>query len=181
MARIAIFRFAIKHAVATGVVIAGIVGVTAASYFALLAWAVLAGEPLGGPLAFPFLVLFALVASVVAAGLILFPATALTEWICVKNKFRLALQIPIATAFVAGYLLLAAVIAAVVRDVSLASAATAAGVVFLLLLVPLGVYWWAMQSADWLLRIAASAWTTAGGSPPKANRHDAAAGSDILE
>lgn len=36
-------RFALKHAVATGVVVTGIVGFTAFSYFALLLWAVLAG------------------------------------------------------------------------------------------------------------------------------------------
>jgi hypothetical protein len=71
-------RFAVKHAVAGAVVVGGVVALTAASYFALLAWAVLMGEPLGGPLAFPFLVLFALVASIVSAVMILLPTTAFT-------------------------------------------------------------------------------------------------------
>lgn len=147
-------RFAVKHAVATGVVVGGIVAFTAASYFALLAWAVLVGEPLGGPLAFPFMVLFALVASVVSVGLILLPATAVAERISVRRQLRVAFQIPIATALAGVFLLFAALVISVLRGVSWGSAAAAAGVMFALLLVPLGVYWWSMQSADWLLRAA---------------------------
>ena len=150
-------RFAVKHALATGVVVGGVVAFTAASYFALLAWAVLAGQPLGGPLALPFMVLFALVASLGSVALILLPATAIAEWISVKKRLRVALQIPIATALAAVFVVLAALVIAVLREMSWGSAAAAAGVIFALLLVPLGVYWWSMQSADWLLR-AATGW-----------------------
>jgi hypothetical protein len=90
-------RFAAKHAVAAAVVISGIVVFSAASYFALLAWAVLAGEPLGGPLAFPFMVLFAVVAGAVSVGAALLPVTAVTEWICLRRRMRLPWQITIAT------------------------------------------------------------------------------------
>ena len=147
-------RFAVKHAVATGVVVGGILTFTAASYFALLAWAVLVGEPLGGPLAFPFMGLFALVASVLSAVLIILPATVAAEWISVKRQLSVAIQIPIATALAGVFLLFVAIVISVLGGTSVVSAAGAAGFVFALLLVPLGVYWWAMQSADWLLRSA---------------------------
>lgn len=157
-------RFVLKHAVATGVVVAGIAAFTTVSYFALLAWAVLAGEPLGGPLAFPFMVLFALVASVVSVGAVLLPATAVTEWICVRNKLRLVFQIPMATGLVGLLLLLGAAGISVLGGMPLGSAALAAGVVFVVLLVPLGAYWWSLQSADWLVRMATSWWTSPKGS-----------------
>ena len=150
-------RFAVKHAVAAGIVIAGIAGFTAASYFALLAWAVLMGEPLGGPLAFPFAVLFAVVASVVAIGAVLLPVTAFAEWICQRRGVRVWWQIPVATAVMGIWLLTMAVMTAALRAASVGSTAVPAGIVFLILLVPLGIYWWSMQSADWILRVV-SAW-----------------------
>jgi hypothetical protein len=66
-------RFAAKHAVAGMIVVAGIVAFTAATYFALLLWAMLTGQELGGPLALPFMVLFAFVAGVVSVAVILLP------------------------------------------------------------------------------------------------------------
>jgi putative effector of murein hydrolase LrgA (UPF0299 family) len=75
-----------------------------------------------------------------------------------------ALQIPIATAFAGVRLLFAALVISVSGGTSLASAAGAAGVVFALLLVPLGVYWWATQCTDWLLRSATGWFRPARGS-----------------
>ena len=112
-------RFAAKHAVATSVVVGGIVAFSAASYLALLAWAVLVGEPLGGPLAFPFMVLLALVASVVTVGLVLLPATAVAEWIALKKQLRTVLQIPIATLLAAVCLIFEALVISVLRGVPL--------------------------------------------------------------
>jgi hypothetical protein len=145
-------RFAIKHAVASAVVISVTMALTAASYIALFVWAVVAGEPLGGPLAFPFMVLSALLASVLAAVFVLLPTTVLTEWICRKRGFRVVLQIPIATVCMGIYVFTASLLVALLRGAAPSSAALAAAIVFGLLLVPLGAYWWSMQSADWLSR-----------------------------
>lgn len=153
-------RFAVKHAVASGVVVTAVVVFAAASYFALLAWAMLVGEPLGGPLAFPFLVLFAMVASVASVGAVLLPVTALTDWICFGRHVRLLWQIPRATALMGLWLLMVAVIAAVVRGAAVGSTAVFAGIVFLVLLIPLGMYWWSVQSTDWILAIAMRWWTS---------------------
>ena len=138
-------RFAMKHAVASAVVIAGIVAFTAASFLALFAWAVAAGEPLGGPLAFPFMVLLALAASAAAVG-ILFMTTALAEWICARCGWGLFAQIPASMAILGTALLPAAFL---LFDASLLAAAG----MWALLLPALGAYWWSMQSVDWLLRL----------------------------
>ena len=159
-------RFAVKHAVAAGVVVAGVVAFSAASYFALLAWAVLVGEPLGGPLAFPFMVLFAVVASVVSVGAALLPVAALTEWICLRRQIRLPWQIPIVTAVMGTWLLMLALIAAAVRGAPVGSTAVPTGIVFLVLLVPLGMYWWSMKSADWILGVTMRWWTSRRRSAP---------------
>ena len=147
-------RFALKHAVATAVVVAGIIGFTAASYFALLLWAALAGRGLGGPLALPFMLLGALLASVVAVLFILLPSTALTEWLGVKFRLRLLLQIPVATGVLIANVFAGSLLMAQLRNGSFSNALWAAAIVSGLLLIPLGAYWWSLQTADWLLRLA---------------------------
>jgi hypothetical protein len=77
-------RFVLKHAVAAAAVVIVVVAVTAASYLALILWVLLAGGGLGGPLTFPFMILFALVASV-ASILVLLPTTAVTQWMCARG------------------------------------------------------------------------------------------------
>ena len=75
-------REAVSHSLAAAVVITLSVAFVTVAYLGLLAWAVLAGHPLGGPLALPFLMVAALVASVLAVLLDLFPATALAHYLC---------------------------------------------------------------------------------------------------
>ena len=137
-------QFAVKHAVAAAVVISGIIALTSVSYFALLVWAA----------AFPFMVLFALFGSVASVLFVLLPATALTEWICVKRRAHLLVQIPIATVLMAVCVLSAALVAATALESSVHRAASVAAAVFGALLVPLGVYWWSLQSAEWLIHSA---------------------------
>jgi hypothetical protein len=149
-------RFAFRHAAAAALVVSGIVAFTAASYFALLTWAVLAGEPIGGPLAFPFMVLFALVASVGCVVLALFPTTIATEWICRTYRLSLVLQIPIASTLLVALVFGVALGVAITRGTSLGAAAWSAAIGSALLLVPLGAYWWALQSTDLLMHLAAT-------------------------
>jgi hypothetical protein len=157
--RVRAIRFAAKHAVAAAVVVGGITILTATSYFALLIWAALTGQPLGGPLAFPFLVLFALAASVVCVAVILLPTTALTEWMCLKRDLRVAIQIPLSVACLGAYVLVGALLMALLSEGSLAIATKNAAIVFVMLLVPLGAYWWSMQSTDWILGWALAWWS----------------------
>src|SRR5262245_35041123 len=96
--------FAVKHAVATSVVVSGTAALAAASYFGLLAWAILANSPIGSPFAFPFMVLLALVASTLAVVFVFLPTTAFTEWICSRRSFSRFVQIPVATIVLVLYL-----------------------------------------------------------------------------
>jgi hypothetical protein len=145
-------RFAVKHTVAGCLLVGTAITTTAASYFALLAWAILVGQPLGGLLAFPFMMLAALVASVLSVGLILLPATAVAEWIAVKKQLRMLVQILIAVGLTGVFLLIAMLGLALMGEMSWGSAAASAGVMFAMLSLPLALYWWSVQSADWLLR-----------------------------
>lgn len=145
--------FVLKHLVAGGVLVVGTVALTAVLYFVLLAGAAVAGEPLGGPLALPFLVLLALVTSGLAVALVLLPTTALSEWICRKYRLPWAVQIPAATAFLGLHLLLLSLLIGALRGTPGASVTLQAGVLFGLLLVPLGAYWWTVQAVGWLIRL----------------------------
>lgn len=143
-------RFAVKHAVATAVVVGGVVLFAGASYFALLLWAVFVGEPLGGPLAFPFMVLAAFVGSALAVAFIL-PTTAMAEWIRRWWRLHLAAEIPLASALLLIAVLSTAMANGAIQATSMVSAGRTAAVVWALLLIPLGVYWWSLQGTDWLL------------------------------
>ena len=149
-------RFAVKHAVATGIVVTGVAAFTAALYCALFAAAVIFDQPLGSPVAGPFAVLFAVIATTVSIAVVLLPVTAFTEWICQTRGIRVWWQIPIATALLGLWLLVVGVTIGVGRGTPLASTAGPVGIAFLLLLAPLGLYWWSMQSAGWILGIMTS-------------------------
>jgi|SRR5688572_25252720 len=146
-------RFILKHTVASAAVAIAIVGCTTIFYFALLLWAVVAGAGLGGPLAFPAMILFAVVASV-GSILVLMPTTLVTEWISSRAQLHFVLQIPIAVAVLIVLVLAAALSRALASGTSIASGAWVALIASSLLLVPLGVYWSALRSTDWLLSAA---------------------------
>ena len=124
-------RFALKHAVAAAVVTAAITAFSAAA---------------------------SIVASVVSVWVVLLPITALTEWVCVARQTRLAWQIPISTVAMGSWLLILSAAVAAMRGALIDASATFAGILFLVLLIPLGLYWWTMQSTDWIARKTASWW-----------------------
>ena len=165
--RMQVARFVTKHAVAGAVVVTGITAFTATCYVALLIWAALTGGAPGGPLALPFLIVLALVASIAAVGLILLPTTMLTESMCVKRRLRIALQIPLSVACLSAYVFSGALAITLIRRTSVAAASTTAGIVIVVLLIPLGAYWWSMQATDWILGWAVAWWS---GRAPRSPR-----------
>lgn len=52
---------------------------------------------------------------------------------------------------------------------SVNSTAIASGVALVLLLVPLGAYWWSVRLTDWVLNLAAWVWTTMRHLRPRLN------------
>lgn len=152
-------RLVTKHAVAGAVVVTGMTVLTVASYLALLIWAALTGGAPGGPLALPLLIVLAIVAGIGVVGLILLPTTLLTEWMCVRHRLRIAVQIPLTVACLGLYVFAGALVLALVRRSSVAAASEAAGVIIVVLLIPLGAYWWSMQATDWIVGLAVTWWS----------------------
>lgn len=122
-------------------------------YFALLLWAVITGEGLGGPLAYPAGLLFFLVATIVGGSLLLFPSAALAEWCARRRAWPILAQIPLSlfTLAVLPRPALATVTGA--RSPLFPSVSAGFAVLFIGYLLPLGLYWWAAQSGPLLLSL----------------------------
>ena len=143
-------RFITKHAVAAAVVIGGLTAFAAVLYFILLLVAIVTNQPLGGPLALPFLVLLGLLAGTVGVLFVLFPVAVLSD-ICARALQwpRLA-QIPLSVLLLLVYAMTATGMTVALAESPVWVAARAAFIGAVVLLIPLGTYWWAMQSVDWI-------------------------------
>ena len=146
--------FCARHFFATAVTVAAACVVWTVTYFALLLWAVFTGGGIGGPLAYPAGLLFFLVAATVISLLLLFPSTALAEWFVRRRGFPILAQIPVSV-FALALLCLASVgIAWVVGSKPTFHRVSAGfGGLFVVLLLPLGLYWWTAQSVPLLLSL----------------------------
>jgi hypothetical protein len=144
-------RFVLKHTAAAAIVIAGTTLFAVVSSLLLFLRAVAGGGD-SLPVEFPVLVLGGAAAATVSVAAVLMPATILAERASQRLGLRIWWQIPISAAIALGLALTGGLLYAGVANqpvsASLAIAAAAGGA----LLVPLGVYWWALQSADWVLR-----------------------------
>ena len=146
--------FCARHLLALATVVAVACVVWTVCYLALVLWAVFTGGGIGGPLAYPAGLLFSFVATAAASLLLLFPSTALAEWFCRRRGFPILAQIPVSIGLLALLCLITVSIAS-----ALGSQFTARGllmgfgILFITLLVPLGLYWWAAQSVPLLLSL----------------------------
>jgi len=141
-------RFALKHTIAAATVIAGMV-VCAAVSFVVGVLMIAARD--GDTTTFPSTILFGLLTAVASVVLVLMPITSATELLCQRARLRLWWQIPLSLAMLAA-------VGAGLAAVSITSGATLptsvriASLVSAALVIPLAVYWWALQSTDWVLR-----------------------------
>lgn len=145
----AMASLAIRHAVASLVTIAAACAIWTVAYVALLLWAIVSNSGLGGPLAYPGGLLFAAVTAAVACLLFFFPATACAELICRRRALPILMQIPVSVAVLAALCFLVGVItrastAAIPFGASVSGFTTW---LFLLSLLPIGLYWWIVQAA----------------------------------
>ena len=146
--------FCARHVLALGVTVAAACVVWTVTYFALLLWAVVTGGGLGGPLAYPSGLLFFFVATTAAGLVLLFPSTVLAEWLARRRGFPVLAQIPASVAVLALLCAIGGSLVAAWRSQPPLHGVTAGGgVLFLALLVPLGLYWWAAQSGPLLLSL----------------------------
>ncbi len=121
------------------------------AYVVLLLVAIVTHSDMGGPVALPFWAFAVLLTSAIATVTLLFPATSLAELITHRmGKSRHLVQIPLSTLILA---LLIMLLSAVVALVKKAQNDTydwfaVAAIAFLVLTIPLGVYWWTMKIAQ---------------------------------
>lgn len=123
-------------------------------YFALLFWAVFSGAGLGSPALYPLGLLFILVGVTTISITILFPSTALAEWIARRRDLPLLAQIPISVFLLAIFCLaITGIVSTTAIQTSFQGITLTFGLLFLSLLLPLGLYWWAAQSGIILLGV----------------------------
>ena len=146
--------FCARHLLALAVTVAAACVVWTVCYFALVLWAVFTGGGIGGPLAYPAGLLFFFVATTAASLVLLFPSTALAEWFCRRRGFPILAQIPLSITILALLCLIAVSIASAVGwQFTVPGTLMGFSVLFITLLVPLGLYWWAAQSVPLLLSL----------------------------
>jgi hypothetical protein len=151
---VGISGFCARHFLALVITVAVPCVLWTIAYFALLLWAMITGGGIGGPLAYPAGLLFFFVAATVASLVLLLPSTALAEWFARRNGLPIIAQIPISVGILALLcFLLVAVAASVDAAPSTKSVSVGFGVLFIVHLLPLGLYWWTAQSGPLLLSL----------------------------
>ena len=137
--------FCARHSVALLVTVGVECGLWTITYFALLLWAMCAGGGLGSPATYPLGLFSIIVAGTLDCAALLLPSTALAEWYqrrCGYGTLALLCVALTCLSFLAcGW----------VFSARLATATSA--VLFLLHLLPLGLYWWVVQCGPLLLSL----------------------------
>ena len=145
-------RFVVKHMVAAAVVTAGTGLFAGASWLTGFLWATMTSS--GSDPAIPFLsaVMGGLASGAAGSVLVLLPSTALAEVVAARARLRIWWQVPLAAAVILGIGVVTAVVETTANQMALGTAAAmmVSGVVRRL--AALVVYWWSLQSTDWLLR-----------------------------
>ena len=146
-------RFVLKHAVAAAVVTAGTGLFAGTSWMLSFLWATMTNS--GGDPALPFLstVMGGLASGAAVSVMVLLPATALAEVMTARARLRFWWQVPLAAAAVLGIGAVAAA-AGTASHLAPGTVAVQAIAVTIRRLAALVVYWWSLQSTDWLLRTA---------------------------
>jgi hypothetical protein len=156
----AVIRFIVKHSVAAGAVIVASLVFTAIAYFALLLWAIVAGGGIGSPVALPLMMLLAMAGSVGCVLLILLPVSIASEIIRARVfKGSRFLEIPIAVVLLAVYVVGSIALVCILREWELRAGLVVSSIAAAVLMVPLGLYWWCLQSADWLVGLGMNFWS----------------------
>ena len=147
--------FCLRHFFASFVVVSASCIVWTVAYVLLLLWALFSDSGLGGPLAYPAGLLFVFIATGTSVILLLFPSTALAELVARRRKLAILFQIPISIGWLA---LLCLGVTGIVQILGSTGVVTNGffavfGLIFLIELLPLGLYWWMAQGGPVLLSI----------------------------
>lgn len=166
--------FALRHSLAIGLVVAAGAVLWTITYLVLLIYAFFTGSGLGGPLAYPALLLFFVFAGTALCLGFFLPATALAEWFVRRMQWNTFAQIPIGLAILWGLILglILLVQGEMLRQSLIFGTSMLFGLIYflqkdsaqqmivlsfllwLVLLLPMGLYWWAAQSGPLLWELA---------------------------
>lgn len=152
--------FLIRHGIAAAFMIVLSCVVWTVVYVGCLVFAGLMGVGPGSPATYPVGLLAVLVASSLLVATTLLPATALAEVVSRRNGWSTFGQIPLSVGFCLLLALLLSSVVGVVRDQAfdVEALATGASIYFLTCLIPLGIYWWLVQSGPLLLKATRWLW-----------------------
>jgi hypothetical protein len=146
--------FFARHSLALLVTVAAPCVLWTVTYGALLLWALVVGGGVGSPASYPLTLLVILLAGTAGALTLLLPSTALAEWWARRRGLPVLAQIPLSVAILAGLsLAVAGIASAVVFQPSVRGVSVSFGALFLVHLLPLGLYWWVAQSGPLLLSL----------------------------
>lgn len=151
--RIVVFlRFAVRHFVASIVSVVVPPILVTCIYFVLLGLAIVTNSGLGGPLALPAGLIFSIVASLLYTSFLLFPSVAISEILSNRfGKWKYPGQMLLSTAALAlltGAGVLAWHVTQDSREVDRSKWVSDSLLIFCLLLIPLGIYWWVCKIAE---------------------------------
>jgi hypothetical protein len=145
-------RFVVKHLVAAAVVTAGTGLLAAVSWLAAYLWASMSHS--GSEPALPFLwaVMGGLGSGAASSVLVLLPSTTLAEVVGTRARLRVWWQLPLAALVILGIGMVTVIFNTTANHVALGSASALMLSATVRMLAALFVYWWSLQSIDWLLR-----------------------------
>lgn len=155
-----LFSFIGRHLLASLISVALPVVLVIITYLILFVVAVFTNSGLGSPVALPLWAIFTFVGSIVYTVILLFPAVALAETISQPlGKWQHIAQIPLSTLFLA--LLVGGLVALIgivnQSHLSLNQWLNCSFVAFLVLAIPLGIYWWTMKFTQTILFVITTA------------------------
>ncbi len=135
----------LRHVFATAVTVFSACALWTLCYLALLLWAILSDEGLGGPLAYPAGLLASFLVSLAVSVCLYFPATAIAAGLAKKYHRSFLWQIAICISILALLHLVVVVVIWEHLTESPVQRLSIAVAMFFLNLIPLGLYWWCVQ------------------------------------
>lgn len=160
----------VRHALAFAVSITIASAAWTLTYFALLFWAIIMNRGIGGPLAYPAGLLFTSLVSSLASLVLFLPSTVLAEWITRRLRVSTFVQIPLSVGFLAILcVVMVVILTGMGAEVVSKKIPLHSGTLFLSMLLPLGLYWWAVQSVPLMIALFRKIWTFSTPGKPAAN------------
>lgn len=137
--------FVLRHGFAIAVTVIMACSLWTLCYLALLLWAIISNEGLGGPLAYPAGLLAFFLLSLAMSVCLYFPATAIAAGLAKKFHCSFVWQIAICIGIFALLHLIAVLVIRENQTIPMSERLLIVGALFLLNLIPLGLYWWCAQ------------------------------------